>query len=103
MVHQQKNVMLKNLVNLLSLLTFLFYYSDAAIEKNNNIFKDDLKEIGSNEKTSTAYFGQVKRFFQLSIICSTVCIQLISFGLIMNNIDEYTPLVLFSWWRNKIS
>jgi hypothetical protein len=52
---------------------------------------------GSNNKLH----DQVKKFFQLSIICSTICIQLISFGLILN--DAENSITQFSWWRNKIS
>lgn len=93
---------------MLSLLVLTaFHFTGGANDKETtttttNMDQDldtDLKK-GPNEK---ACVGQFKRFFQLSIICSTICIQLISFGLIMNNNDEYTPLVLFSWWRNKIS
>lgn len=60
-------------------------------------------QIPYDESRIYKLHDQVKKFIQLSIICSTICIQLISFGFIMNNSEDYTPLVLFSWWRNKIS
>lgn len=111
----------KKFVKLLSLLAITSFHFSNNKNVNENGKKNNNNKINkncngnldstveqpqqqneSNEKAS-AYFGQFKRFFQLSIICSTLCIQLISFGLIMNNIDDNTPLVLFSWWRNKIS
>lgn len=66
-------------------------------DQNNN--NNSQNKVGGSSKLH----DKVKKFFQLSIICSTICIQLISFGLIMNDIEEYAPRVLFSWWRNKIS
>lgn len=47
--------------------------------------------------------SQFKKFLDLpAILCSIILIQLISFVLVLN-IEECSPLVLFSWWRNKIS
>lgn len=47
--------------------------------------------------------GQFKKLLDLpAILFSIILIQLISFVLVLN-IEECSPLVLFSWWRNKIS
>lgn len=46
---------------------------------------------------------QFKRLLDLpAVLFSIILIQLISFVLVLN-IEECSPLVLFSWWRNKIS
>lgn len=47
--------------------------------------------------------GQLKQLLDLPVVLfSIILIQLISFVLVLN-IEECSPLVLFSWWRNKIS
>lgn len=47
--------------------------------------------------------GQLKNLLDLpAVLFSIILIQLISFVLVLN-IEECSPLVLFSWWRNKIS
>lgn len=47
--------------------------------------------------------GQLKKLLDLpAVLFSIILIQLISFVLVLN-IEECSPLVLFSWWRNKIS
>lgn len=47
--------------------------------------------------------GQFKKLLDLPVILFfIILIQLISFVLVLN-IEECSPLVLFSWWRNKIS
>lgn len=40
--------------------------------------------------------------FDLSLIFAFLIMQIISWIFIFD-LDEYSPLVLFSWWRNKIS
>lgn len=60
------------------------------------------------ERTTTAdynqlqFYGQLKQMLDLPILFAICFIQLISFVLVLN-IEECSPLVLFSWWRNKIS
>lgn len=47
--------------------------------------------------------GQLKKLLDLpSVLFTIILLQLISFVLVLN-IEECSPLVLFSWWRNKIS
>lgn len=47
--------------------------------------------------------GQLKKLLDLpAVLFSIILIQLFSFVLVLN-IEECSPLVLFSWWRNKIS
>lgn len=48
------------------------------------------------------FYGQLKQMLDLPILFAICFIQLISFVLVLN-IEECSPLVLFSWWRNKIS
>lgn len=48
------------------------------------------------------FYDQLKQMIDLPILFAICFIQLISFVLVLN-IEECSPLVLFSWWRNKIS
>lgn len=109
---------------------FLFGVSDEAYNKskiilnnNNNVnamsqINENGKAINDIEKSGMLYFqqmndknddhlvklcGQLKKLLDLpSVLFSIILIQLISFVLVLN-IEECSPLVLFSWWRNKIS
>lgn len=40
--------------------------------------------------------------FPVTRVCAIIFAQILSFAFILN-VEEYSPLVLFSWWRNKIS
>lgn len=101
-----------------------YHKSKLIINNNNNInamnqLNDNGKVIKDNIETSgMAYFqqmndknddhlvklcGQLKKLLDLpAVLFSIILIQLISFVLVLN-IEECSPLVLFSWWRNKIS
>lgn len=46
------------------------------------------------EKTANEYVNVIANIFVNLIYCAQ---------LLRNYINEYSPLVLFSWWRNKIS
>jgi hypothetical protein len=46
--------------------------------------------------------GQLKKLLDLPILFAIIFVHLISFVLVLN-IEQCSPLVLFSWWRNKIS
>uniref|UniRef100_A0A182JGK7 Uncharacterized protein n=1 Tax=Anopheles atroparvus TaxID=41427 RepID=A0A182JGK7_ANOAO len=48
------------------------------------------------------FHGQLKQMLDLPILFAICFVQLISFVLVLN-IEECSPVVLFSWWRNKIS
>lgn len=48
------------------------------------------------------FYGQLKKLLDLPVLFAICFVQLISFVLVLN-IEECSPLVLFSWWRNKIS
>lgn len=100
------------------------YHKSKLIINNNNInamnqINDNGKVMQDNIETSgMAYFqqmndknddhlvklcGQLKKLLDLpAVLFSIILIQLISFVLVLN-IEECSPLVLFSWWRNKIS
>lgn len=95
-------------------------------EYNNNNCKRNINEIGllladdtdkaavkingcfrqkSNDKNDNLVnlCGQLKKLLDLpTVLFTIILIQLISFVLVLN-IEECSPLVLFSWWRNKIS
>lgn len=48
-------------------------------------------------------YSQFRRLIDLpTVLFTIILVQLISFVLVLN-IEECSPLVLFSWWRNKIS
>lgn len=101
-----------------------YHKSKLIINNNNNInamnqINDNGKVMQDNIETSgMAYFqqmndknddhlvklcGQLKKLLDLpAVLFSIILIQLISFVLVLN-IEECSPLVLFSWWRNKIS
>lgn len=101
-----------------------YHKSKLIINNNNNInamnqINDNGKVMQANIETSDmAYFqqmndknddhlvklcGQLKKLLDLpAVLFSIILIQLISFVLVLN-IEECSPLVLFSWWRNKIS
>lgn len=56
-----------------------------------------------NDDNLVKLCGQLKKLLDLpAVLFSIILIQLISFVLVLN-IEECSPLVLFSWWRNKIS
>lgn len=87
---------------------------------NNNSCKRNINEIGLllADDTGKAGFqrksddkndnlinlcGPLKKLLDLpAVLFTIILIQLISFVLVLN-IEECSPLVLFSWWRNKIS
>lgn len=48
------------------------------------------------------FYGQLRKLLDLPFLFAICFAQLISFVLVLN-IEECSPLVLFSWWRNKIS
>lgn len=101
-----------------------YHKSKLIINNNNNInamnqINDNGKVMQDNIETSgMVYFqqmndknddhlvklcGQLKKLLDLpAVLFSIILIQLISFVLVLN-IEECSPLVLFSWWRNKIS
>lgn len=101
-----------------------YHKSKLIINNNNNInamnqINDNGKVMQDNiESSGMAYFqqmndknddhlvklcGQLKKLLDLpAVLFSIILIQLISFVLVLN-IEECSPLVLFSWWRNKIS
>lgn len=92
------------------------------INNNNNNRANQTNENGKMindiDKSSMTYFqqmsdknddnlvklcGQLKKLLDLpAVLFSIILIQLFSFVLVLN-IEECSPLVLFSWWRNKIS
>lgn len=85
---------------------------------NANPSNENGKMINDMDKSSMSYFqqmsdknddhlvklcSQLKKLLDLpAVLFSIILIQLISFVLVLN-IEECSPLVLFSWWRNKIS
>lgn len=101
---------------------FLCGVADDECNKNNNNNANQTNENGKVtndvDKSSMTYFqqisdknddnlvklcGQLKKLLDLpAVLFSIILIQLISFVLVLN-IEECSPLVLFSWWRNKIS
>lgn len=73
----------------------------------NDIDKSSLKYFqqmsDTNDDNLVKLCGQLKKLLDLpAVLFSIILIQLISFVLVLN-IEECSPLVLFSWWRNKIS
>lgn len=56
-----------------------------------------------NDDNLVKLYGQLRKLLDLpAVLFSIILIQMISFVLVLN-IEECSPLVLFSWWRNKIS
>lgn len=115
----------------LSFAKNLFLYGVAGEEYNknkliiNNNNNNNINQINENGKaindidtSGMSYFqqmsdknddhlvklcGQLKKLLDLpAVLFSIILIQMISFVLVLN-IEECSPLVLFSWWRNKIS
>lgn len=71
----------------------------------NNCFRQKKQQQQSDDKGDNLVnlCGQLKKLLDLpAVLFSIILIQLISFVLVLN-IEECSPLVLFSWWRNKIS
>lgn len=63
--------------------------------------REDLSDDNNDNLVNLC--GQLKKLLDLpAVLFSIILIQLISFVLVLN-IEECSPLVLFSWWRNKIS
>lgn len=94
-------------------------YNKSKLIINNNNNLNAMNQINDNGKAiKDSYFqqmndkdddhlvklcGQLKKLLDLpAVLFSIILIQLISFVLVLN-IEECSPLVLFSWWRNKIS
>lgn len=83
----------------------------ARTNENGNIINDiDKSRItcfqqmtDENDDNFVKMYGQLKKLLDLpAVLFSIILIQMISFVLVLN-IEECSPLVLFSWWRNKIS
>lgn len=76
-------------------------------------FGDEMGTTIATTTTTTAtqpdygelqFYGQLKKLLDLPVLFAICFVQLISFVLVLVlNIEECSPLVLFSWWRNKIS
>lgn len=75
-----------------------------ADETEINCFRQTKKQqIDKDDDNLVNLCGQLKKLLDLpAVLFSIILIQLISFVLVLN-IEECSPLVLFSWWRNKIS
>lgn len=75
-----------------------------ADETEINCFRQKKKQqIDKGDDNLVNLCGQLKKLLDLpAVLFSIILIQLISFVLVLN-IEECSPLVLFSWWRNKIS
>lgn len=75
-----------------------------AAETEINCFRQAKKQqIDKGDDNLVNLCGQLKKLLDLpAVLFSIILIQLISFVLVLN-IEECSPLVLFSWWRNKIS
>lgn len=75
-----------------------------ADETEINCFRQAKKQqIDKGDDNLVNLCGQLKKLLDLpAVLFSIILIQLISFVLVLN-IEECSPLVLFSWWRNKIS
>lgn len=75
-----------------------------ADETEINCFRQTKKQqIAKDDDNLVNLCGQLKKLLDLpAVLFSIILIQLISFVLVLN-IEECSPLVLFSWWRNKIS
>lgn len=75
-----------------------------ADETDINCFRQTKKQqIDKGDDNLVNLCGQLKKLLDLpAVLFSIILIQLISFVLVLN-IEECSPLVLFSWWRNKIS
>lgn len=73
-------------------------------ETEINCFRQTKKQqIDKGDDNLVNLCGQLKKLLDLpAVLFSIILIQLISFVLVLN-IEECSPLVLFSWWRNKIS
>lgn len=59
--------------------------------------------MDNNDDNLVKLCGQLKKILDLpAVLFTIILVQMISFVLVLN-IEECSPLVLFSWWRNKIS
>lgn len=98
--------------------TTIIINNDSNNNNNANKITENEKTFEDIDKSSMKYFqqmsdknddnlvklcGQLKKLLDLpAVLFSIILIQMISFVLVLN-IEECSPLVLFSWWRNKIS
>lgn len=73
-------------------------------DDSDNCFQQQLKhKRDKNDENLVNLCGQLKKLIDLpAVLFTIILIQLFSFVLVLN-IEECSPLVLFSWWRNKIS
>lgn len=72
--------------------------TDKAAAKANGCFQRK-----SDDNNLVNLCGPLKKLLDLpAVLFTIILIQLFSFVLVLN-IEECSPLVLFSWWRNKIS
>lgn len=62
----------------------------------------DYDEQQQQQQQQLQFYGQLRKLLDLPFLFAICFAQLISFVLVLN-IEECSPLVLFSWWRNKIS
>lgn len=74
--------------------------ADDTDKSKSNCFQ---QSTDNNDDNLVKVCGQLKKMLDLpSVLFTIILLQLISFVLVLN-IEECSPLVLFSWWRNKIS
>lgn len=78
-----------------------------SFDKPNRTSTTDLNEPKDILKSHANYNGNhethQKQHHDVSIIFTILIAQFVSLIFICFNIEEYSPLILFSWWRNKIS
>jgi hypothetical protein len=101
---------------LIHLLKQLILITFAESDNNNNAVvvtekkspnQQPVQAIAADENvasspTTTISMENMLRFFDSPLWWGFVLVQLISIVLVFN-LEECSPIVLFSWWRNKIS
>lgn len=70
---------------------------------NRNTKSNKIDDIPKSHANHNGNHEPQKQHHDISILFTILIAQFLSLIFICFNIEEYSPLILFSWWRNKIS
>lgn len=93
-----------NIFEFLTFITFDYVSREADVDDKKKSPINDEGKMKKNTQSINHLFGQMNNIIILPIvILSVILLQMLLFAVLVFNIEECSPLVLFSWWRNKIS
>lgn len=93
-----------NIFELLTFITFDYVNREADVDDEEKSSINDGGKMKKNTQNINHLFSQMNNIIIFPIvILSVILLQMLLFAVLVFNMEECSPLVLFSWWRNKIS